>query len=200
MKNPKKPGSPAEPAKSKPSLDRASSPDRRDFFTRAAAVVIGGLVALFPPLAGLAMFLDPLRRKSQSGQFIRVADLKEVPPDGIPRSFSVIADRWDAWNFYPQEPIGAVYLRRTEEGGAPEAVSAICPHLGCFVDFRVSQGNYKCPCHDSRFEPDGARIDPDNCPAARDLDSLEVEVRNENEVWVKYQRFVAQKAEKIPEA
>jgi menaquinol-cytochrome c reductase iron-sulfur subunit len=172
-------------------------PERRNFLARAAAVVVGGIVALFPPLAGLAMFLDPLRRKSQSGEFIHVTSLDKVPPDGIPRSFSVIADRRDAWNFYPQEPVGAVYLRRTEEGGAPEAVSAICPHLGCFVDFRVSQGIYKCPCHDSRFEPGGAFI---GGVASRALDSLEVEVRNENEVWVKYQRFVAQKPEKIPEA
>ena len=37
-------------------------PQRRNFFAEAAAVVIGGFVGLFPFAAGLAAFLDPLRR------------------------------------------------------------------------------------------------------------------------------------------
>jgi menaquinol-cytochrome c reductase iron-sulfur subunit len=181
----------------RPEVVAATPPDRRNFLTRAAAVVVGGIVALFPPLAGLAMFLDPLRRKPQAGQFIHVANLEDVPADGVPRPFSVVADRWDAWNFYPKEPVGAVYLRLTEEGGKPEAVSAICPHLGCFVDFRASQGIYKCPCHESSFDASGALL---GGVAARDLDGLEVEVRNEKEVWVKFQKFIAGSAEQIPEA
>lgn len=175
-------------------------PDRRNFFVRAAAVVVGGMVTVFPPLAGLGMFLDPLRRKSRSAEFIKVADLDEIPADGIPRAFSLSADRSDAWNFYPNEPVGAVYLRRTEDSEKPEALSAICPHLGCFVDFRAPAGVFKCPCHESSFEPNGARVDPEHCPSARDLDSLEVEVRNGTEVWVKYQKFKGGTAEKIAEA
>ena len=34
-------------------------------------------------------------------------------------------------------------------------------------------------------------------PAARGLDSLEVEVRNRREVWVKFQNFEAGQAKKI---
>jgi menaquinol-cytochrome c reductase iron-sulfur subunit len=177
-------------------------PGRRTFLVRATAIVVGGFVALFPALAGLVMFLDPLRRKSQAGQFLKVADLDEIPADGVPRSFPIIADRTDAWNFYPQEPVGACYLRitDTEEGQSLEAVSAICPHLGCFVDFQTSKGIFKCPCHDSSFEPSGTRINPEKCPAPRDLDALDVEIRNESEVWVKFQKFIGGEAEKIPEA
>ena len=165
-------------------------------------MVIGGLVGIFPALAGLAMFLDPLRRKSQAGQFLKVATLDEIPADGVPRPFSIVADRTDAWNFYPQEPVGACYLRiaETEEGQALEALSAICPHLGCFVDFHGGKGIFKCPCHESSFEPSGERINPEKCPAARDLDTLDVEIRNDNEVWVKFQKFIGGTAEKIPEA
>src|SRR5688572_30140245 len=123
-------------------------PGRRTFLVRATAVVVGGAVGLFPALAGLAMFFDPLRRKSQSGQFIHVADLDQVPSDGVPRPFSIVADRTDAWSFYPQEPVGACYLRASETPDGEErleAVSAICPHLGCFVDFNAGKGIYKCP-------------------------------------------------------
>lgn len=205
MKEAKKNKNQDEPVKKKPAAEAKEGPDRRNFVTGAAAVAVGGVVALVPPVAGLVMFADPLRRKAQAGEFVHVANLDEVPADGIPRSFSIVADRWDAWNFYPKEPIGAVYLRATAEEPQPTAVSAICPHLGCFVDFRVSQdpakpGIYKCPCHESSFEATGERINPEKCPAARDLDSLEVEIRNQNEVWVKFEKFKGGSAEKIPEA
>ena len=39
--------------------------ERRDFFKKAAAAVIGALVGIFPVLAELTVILDPLRRKSQ---------------------------------------------------------------------------------------------------------------------------------------
>jgi Rieske Fe-S protein len=148
------------------------------------------------------VFLDPLRRKSRKGEFVPVAVLDDVPADGVPRAFQVRADQTDAWNFYPQEPLGAVYLRRTSEGAPPEAVTATCPHLGCFVDFQTSEGRYQCPCHDSAFEPDGKRINPEKCPAARDLDSLEVKVEAGQEgqvVWVKFEKFKPGIAKKVVE-
>jgi menaquinol-cytochrome c reductase iron-sulfur subunit len=187
-----------EPVRKKPA--KQSDPDRRNFVTATIAVVVGGLVALFPPLAGLAMFADPLWRKSKAADFLKVATLDQV--DDQPRAFSVMASRTDAWNVYPEEPVGACYLRiaEDEQGQKLEALSAICPHLGCFVDFNGSKGIFQCPCHDSSFEANGARINPETCPAARDLDGLEVELRNDNEVWVKYQKFIGGSKEKIPEA
>jgi Rieske Fe-S protein len=175
-------------------------PGRRTFLVRVTAVVVGGIVGLFPALAGLAMFLDPLRRKSKSGEPTHVADLDQIPSDGVPRLFSIMAERTDAWNVYPKEPVGACYLRITEtsEGQQLEALSAICPHLGCFVDFQGAKGIFKCPCHDSSFEPDGKLIDPSVAP--RGMDSLDWEIRNGTEVWVKFQKFIGGKAEKIAEA
>ena len=37
---------------------------RRNFLVAAMAVVIGGIVAIFPFVAGFGVLLDPLRRKS----------------------------------------------------------------------------------------------------------------------------------------
>jgi menaquinol-cytochrome c reductase iron-sulfur subunit len=187
--------------KSKRDIQRDDElPERRNFLVRAGAVAIGGFVGLFPLATGLAVFFDPLRRKSRAGEFVKVATLDDVPSDGTPRPFSVVADRIDAWNYYPQEPIGAVYLRRTSDQEKPQAVTATCPHLGCFVDYNAGQGHYHCPCHDSSFEADGSRIRPESCPAPRDLDSLEVEVRGDNEVWVRFEKFVGGKEKKTPEA
>ncbi len=157
------------------------------------------MAGLVPPLAGIGVLLDPLRKKSKLGEPIQVTTLGALPADGVPRKFSVLTNKSDAWNRYQNVPIGAVYLRRMEgtEPSEIEAFSVTCPHAGCFVDYRAKENNYLCPCHNSRFNLDGSVQDPKS-PSPRGLDSLEVEVRNENEVWVRFQKFQAGKAEKHP--
>jgi len=176
--------------------NQAKPGERRDFFKQTAALVIGGIAGIFPALAGLTVVFDPLRRKSGASSFTRVASLVSLPSDGVPRKFQVIADRSDAWNKFPQVPIGSVYLRRTGEDKV-EAFNVVCPHAGCFVDYNTKLGSYLCPCHNSTFAIDG-RIKDTKSPSARGLDSLEVELRQGTEVWVKFQNFQAGSAEKKP--
>jgi len=42
----------------------------------------------------------------------------------------------------------------SDQGGIA-AVSTVCPHLGCLVA-RTEDGAYTCPCHGSRFDPQGS--------------------------------------------
>ena len=169
---------------------------RRDFFKQALALVLGAVASLAPLASGLLVFFDPLRRKLAASEFVPVASLKALPEDGSPRKFSVIASRVDAWNKSPQAPIGAVYLRRTGEK-AVQAHNVVCPHAGCFVDYNAAGKEYHCPCHNSTFALTG-QISSRSSPAPRGLDELEVEIRNETEVWVKFQNFRAGQAKKIP--
>jgi glycine/D-amino acid oxidase-like deaminating enzyme/nitrite reductase/ring-hydroxylating ferredoxin subunit len=46
----------------------------------------------------------------------------------------------------------AVY--RDSHGGLHRC-SAICPHLGCIVDWNSTEKTWDCPCHGSRFDPYG---------------------------------------------
>lgn len=171
--------------------------DRRSFFKKAAANVISAVITLVPFAAGLAVWLDPVRRKGAGGaQLVRVATLSALPDDGFPRKFTVRASRVDAWTRSPETAIGAVYLRR-EKGGKPRAFNVVCPHAGCFVDYVASRNGYFCPCHNSTFGLDG-KVNDRKSPALRGLDELEVEVRNDSEIWVKYQNFHAGVPEKIP--
>ncbi|MBI3414209.1 MAG: Rieske (2Fe-2S) protein [Verrucomicrobia bacterium] len=172
--------------------------ERRDFFKKAAAAVIGAVVGVFPALAGLTVILDPLRRKTSASGFVRVTSLAALPNDGVPRRFSVLSDRTDAWNKFPETPIGAVYLRRTGEKTAA-ALNVVCPHAGCFVDFVAARRGYFCPCHNSAFGLDGKITDPKS-PSPRAMDTLEVEIRNGMEIWVRFQNFDAGKKEKHPVA
>jgi menaquinol-cytochrome c reductase iron-sulfur subunit len=168
---------------------------RREFFKKVFAGFIGAVVSLFPVGAGLAVFLDPLRRNASASAAIRVTTLKAVPSDGVPRKFPVITDRVDAWNRIPQVPIGAVYLRRTGDQTV-EALNVVCPHAGGFVDYVPGSNCFVCPLHNSKFALDGKISDPKS-PAPRPMDSLEVEIRN-GEIWVKFQNFQSGPAKKLP--
>ncbi len=178
---------------------------RRGFLGKVAAVVIGGLITLFPAAAGLFTFADPLSRRvggdddpnEQPGRLVRITSLAAVPDDGVPRQFPVIADRQDAWNLFPDEAIGAVYLRRAPGKEQIEAFNATCPHAGCFVNFDRKRNVYQCPCHDSSFNLEGQC---EHGPSPRALDALTTELRaagDEQEVWVRYVDYYAGKKEQI---
>ena len=98
-----------------PIVEQPSSspaPGRRSFLKQSLAALLGATAGLVPVVASLTVFLDPLRRRSGSSDFLRITSLEALPPDGQPRKFAVVADRLDGWNKFPNVPIGAVYLRR----------------------------------------------------------------------------------------
>jgi nucleotide-binding universal stress UspA family protein/nitrite reductase/ring-hydroxylating ferredoxin subunit len=57
----------------------------------------------------------------------------------------------------------AVYV---DKKGDQHLYSARCTHLGCTVGWNPAESTFDCPCHGSRFGPDGEVV---NGPAARPL-------------------------------
>jgi len=53
-----------------------------------------------------------------------------------------------------------------DPGGNLHALSSVCTHLGCDVDWNRAERVWDCPCHGSRFAPDGTVL---RGPAARPL-------------------------------
>jgi Rieske Fe-S protein len=53
---------------------------------------------------------------------------------------------------------GAATAVYAAESGRLHAVSAICTHLGCTVEFNAEDTTWDCPCHGSRFATDGTVI------------------------------------------
>lgn len=53
--------------------------------------------------------------------------------------------------------------------GTLHECSAVCPHLGCIVEWNANESTWDCPCHGSRFDKQGALL----CgPANSDLAAL----------------------------
>jgi menaquinol-cytochrome c reductase iron-sulfur subunit len=179
-------------------------PSRRGFISRALAILVGGLITVFPFAAGLAVFADPLRKRESKSGGRRDADgyvkIESASLDGLalnePRRFVVIDDLTDAWNFFPEEPVGAVYLTKVSDEDV-RALCVACPHAGCAVDYDSGEELFRCPCHDSSFKVDG-EIANANSPAARGLDTLDTKVV-EGIVWVKFEKFRSGIAERIAE-
>jgi menaquinol-cytochrome c reductase iron-sulfur subunit len=193
------------------SNDSPSGPqdtERRSFLSTCGAIGAGTLVAAFPFAAGWRVVTAPGRSNTDSSEaggdegFVRVCPLDAVAADGTPHAFPVVADVVDAWTRAPNQRIGEVFLSRSDKDGKPHvlALTAACPHLGCAVEFSGANGQFECPCHASGFAKDGKKLFG---PSLRGLDELDVKLEEQGgatEVWVRFERFRAGVAERIPVA
>ncbi len=161
---------------------------RRAFLAKIVAGFVGLAALAVPTASGVVAFFDPLRRKSAGEKFYPLAPFDSLAYDGSPRRVSVIAERADAWNKFPNEAIGAVFLRRVGKDKV-EALQTVCPHMGCSILFEAEGegGRFHCPCHNASFDLTGRRTDAVSS-APRDMDPLETEIRD-GVVWVKFRTF-----------
>ena len=84
----------------------------------------------------------------------------------------------------PDVPVGlslveSVIVHR-DASGLVRAYSARCTHLGCLID-RIVGDEAVCPCHGSRYRPDGSVAVG---PARRPLGALRVESDAASGGWI----------------
>jgi cytochrome b6-f complex iron-sulfur subunit len=93
--------------------------------------------------------------------------LVEVPagkPDDIPSDGARLV----------QLPAGPVLLEKADN--EVRALSAICTHLGCTVQWHAEEKKFICPCHQGIYDFNGNVL---SGPPLRPLEKLQVKVRNE---------------------
>jgi len=72
-----------------------------------------------------------------------------------------------------------VYIVRTSSGFY--AVSAVCTHLGCVTQWKPDANRIACPCHGSKFQRDGRKIEG---PAPRPLPHYSITLTADGELLV----------------
>jgi cytochrome b6-f complex iron-sulfur subunit len=72
-----------------------------------------------------------------------------------------------------------VYIVKT--AGGFYAVSAVCTHLGCVTQWKPEANIIACPCHGSRFTPEGKKLEG---PAPRPLPHYSITLTADGELIV----------------
>jgi Rieske Fe-S protein len=52
--------------------------------------------------------------------------------------------------------IGRTPVAATRQGGELIVLKNVCKHMGCETDWSPELPGWECPCHGSRYAPDGA--------------------------------------------
>ena len=139
-------------------------------FGTLAGMIVSDLILDRPnPYAAL---YDATRVKPLASAYDYVTENAPFPAHLVKdRLTTLSAERRPVESLRPGE--GGVFA--TEEGklavcrdqnGALHSLSAVCTHLGCDVAWNQGEQTWDCPCHGSRFLPDGKVI---NGPAVSDL-------------------------------
>lgn len=66
---------------------------------------------------------------------------------------------------------GSVIALYKDDSSNLHAVNSACTHIKCTVGWNSSEKTWDCPCHGSRFSPDGVML---NAPARKDLEKIDL--------------------------
>jgi menaquinol-cytochrome c reductase iron-sulfur subunit len=134
----------------------------------AGSLLIGAIVGT--PL--LRYVLYPVNAKTSVKEWSDVGDISEFAKADTPISKAVTFVQRDGWREVVSTQ--SVYVNRMADGKL-QVLSAICPHLGCSVAWKASEGKFVCPCHGGQFKADGLHL---SGPPPRSLDNLKAQVKD----------------------
>jgi Rieske Fe-S protein len=154
---------------------------RRSFFTTLFGLGSTALgIALGIPMVRFLFY--PVYASAAERQWSHVGDCTEFANSQEPVSKTIEFSVRDGW----REVVSAqtVYVHRTPDG-ALKVLSAICPHMGCSVEWHTNRDRFVCPCHGGQFDAEGRHIAG---PPPRGLDSLTTRVKD-GKLQVQFELF-----------
>ncbi len=80
------------------------------------------------------------------------------------------------------------------DGNSFKAISVVCQHLGCAVEFSKEKNIFECPCHGSKYYRNGVNFAG---PAPRPLDHFEVVLDDSGKLVVDTSKMVPLETELI---
>ncbi|MEX1030594.1 MAG: ubiquinol-cytochrome c reductase iron-sulfur subunit [Paenibacillaceae bacterium] len=159
------------PSGDKPILKKEMS--RRQFLTYTLGGTGGFMVAL-PLIPMLRFAVDPLLQTKGEGDWVKVVEESQITTE--PKEFTFSKLQVDGW--YSSTPDFAAWIAK-DESGKVFALSPICKHLGCTIQWAGSEvkedpNQYHCPCHGARYTKDGKDLKVASVP----LDQYDVDIKN----------------------
>jgi menaquinol-cytochrome c reductase iron-sulfur subunit len=118
---------------------------------------VGGFMAAGMLMPMVRFAVDPVLKGEDTGDFIatplKIAEIKTEP-----QKVNFKFKQKDAW--YESEETGTAWVFKNEAGEIV-ALSPVCKHLGCVVDWGTDKEHpeqFFCPCHYGRYEKDGTNV------------------------------------------
>ncbi|WLR56561.1 ubiquinol-cytochrome c reductase iron-sulfur subunit [Mesobacillus subterraneus] len=118
---------------------------------------VGGFMAAGMLMPMVRFAVDPVLKGEDAGDFI-ATPLKIADITNEPQKVNFSFTQKDAW--YESEETGTAWVFKNE-GGEIIALSPVCKHLGCVVDWNTDKKNenrFFCPCHYGLYEKDGTNV------------------------------------------
>lgn len=128
---------------------------RRQFLNYTLTGVGGFMAAgMLAPMVRFA--IDPVLKSQEGGDMHSVAPIDEITNE--PKRVEWTVEQIDAW--YESEVQKTAWVYK-DESGEVIALSPICTHLGCTVDWASNEeypNEFYCPCHGGRYTKDGVNV------------------------------------------
>lgn len=118
---------------------------------------VGGFMAAGMLMPMVRFAVDPVLKGEDAGDFI-ATPLKIADITNEPQKVNFTFTQKDAW--YESEETGTAWVYKNEEGKII-ALSPVCKHLGCVVNWnsdKKNQNKFFCPCHYGLYEKDGMNV------------------------------------------
>ncbi|KER09660.1 MAG: hypothetical protein HY22_09905 [[Candidatus Thermochlorobacteriaceae] bacterium GBChlB] len=132
--------------------------NRRDFLTIVVSF-FGGLLTLATLYPVVRFILPPPKQKKEESSLV-VGKTSDVPPN----SGKIVV-------FNGQK------LLVTNVGGEYKAISAVCTHLQCIVQWKKDEQLVWCACHNAKYSTDGEKI---SGPQPSGLGKFNIKVQDDN--------------------
>lgn len=139
-------------------------------------------IGLFLTIPIVRYVLHPaLQTGATEERWTEAGALVDVPVGEPQRKVLSIRER-DGWSERFVEK--AVWVLRNPDDTVT-VFTAVCPHLGCTINWKNELKNFNCACHQSYFDMAGKLL---SGPSARTMDTLEYKIEG-GLLYLKYQNF-----------
>jgi menaquinol-cytochrome c reductase iron-sulfur subunit len=158
--------------------EKGHNVSRRQFLNYTLTGV-GGFMAAGMIMPMVRFAIDPVLKKGGETDFVDVS-LKVDDITNEPTSIDFKRPQVDGW--YESDVSMSAWVYKNESGKIV-ALSPVCKHLGCTVNWGTDPAHpnqFFCPCHNGRYEKNGA-----NVPGTPPLGPLDVYEHKVEDGWLK---------------